>query len=146
MDLDRLLNDLPEKYTDVDRNLILRAYRVAAEAHAPQKRASGEPYITHCIAVADILAGLRVPPAVVAAGLLHDTVEDTPVTLDDLRADFGEEIARLVDGVTKLTELPRVSRGGEALDENHVLQETPDSRQQILGRKARLVNETLRKT
>jgi GTP pyrophosphokinase len=145
MDFDYLLNDLPEKYTDADRNLIQRAYRVAAEAHAPQKRASGEPYITHCIAVADILAGLRVPPAVVAAGLLHDTVEDTSLTLEDIRADFGDEIARLVDGVTKLTELPRVSRGGEILDENHGLQENADARH-ILGRKASLVNETLRKT
>lgn len=146
MDLDHLLKDLPDKFTDVDRTLILRAYRVAAEAHAPQKRASGEPYITHCVAVADILAGLRVPPAVVAAGLLHDTVEDTLITLDDLRADFGDEIARLVDGVTKLTELPRVSRGGETLEEPATLAENRDSRQQILGRKARLVNETLRKT
>lgn len=146
MDFDRLLNDLPEKFTDADRNLIQRAYRVAAEAHAPQKRASGEPYITHCIAVADILAGLRVPPAVVAAGLLHDTVEDTSLTLEDIRTDFGDEIARLVDGVTKLTELPRVSRGGEALDENHVLHENLNARQQVLGRKASLVNETLRKT
>ncbi|NUM48868.1 MAG: bifunctional (p)ppGpp synthetase/guanosine-3',5'-bis(diphosphate) 3'-pyrophosphohydrolase, partial [Anaerolineales bacterium] len=146
MDIDRLFSDLPEKFTDVDRNLIQRAYRVAAEAHAPQKRASGEPYITHCIAVADILAGLRVPPAVVAAGLLHDTVEDTPLTLEDIRADFGDEIARLVDGVTKLTELPRVSRGGEALEEHPLLQDTADARHQILGRKASLVNETLRKT
>ena len=118
----------------------------AAEAHAPQNRASGESYITDCIAVADILAGLKVPPAVVAAGLLHDTVEDTPITLDDIRNDFGDEVARLVDGVTKLTELPRVSRGGEAGDDNHILLDPIDAKQQILGRKASLVNETLRKT
>ncbi len=146
MPLESLLSRLPEKFTDADRNLIQRAYRVAAEAHAPQKRASGEPYITHCIAVADILAGLKVPPAVVAAGLLHDTVEDTPITLDDIRNDFGDEVARLVDGVTKLTELPRVSRGGEAGDDNHILLDPIDAKQQILGRKASLVNETLRKT
>ncbi len=146
MDIDLLLTRLPEKYSDADRNLIQRAYRVAAEAHAPQKRASGEPYITHCISVAEILAGLKVPPAVVAAGLLHDTVEDTPITLDDIRNDFGDEVARLVDGVTKLTELPRVSRGGEAVEDISNLHDSADTRQQILGRKTRLVNETLRKT
>jgi GTP diphosphokinase / guanosine-3',5'-bis(diphosphate) 3'-diphosphatase len=146
MNIEPLLSRLPEKYSDADRNLILRAYRVAAEAHAPQKRASGEPYITHCIAVADILAGLKVPPAVVAAGLLHDTVEDTPITLNDIRGDFGDEVARLVDGVTKLTEMPRVSRGGEAVEENNNLHDITDTRHQILGRKTSLVNETLRKT
>lgn len=146
MELEDLLQKLPEKYTDADRNLIQRAYRVAAEAHAPQKRASGEPYITHCLAVAEILTGLKVPPAVVAAGLLHDTVEDTSLTLEDIQNDFGEEVARLVDGVTKLTEMPRVSRGGELLEEDSALASAPDHRQSILGRKARLVNETLRKT
>ena len=82
---------------------------MAEEAHRGQNAASGEPYVTHCVAVAHILADLSVPPEVVAAGLLHDTVEDTPVTLDDIRLDFGETIATLVDGVTKLTNLPRVS-------------------------------------
>ena len=75
---------------------------MAERAHEGQKRASGEPYINHCIAVASILADMRVPPAVVAAGVLHDTVEDTEVTLDEIRRDFGDEITRLVDGVTKL--------------------------------------------
>ncbi|HLF90619.1 MAG TPA: RelA/SpoT family protein, partial [Anaerolineales bacterium] len=146
MEIEHLFERLPEKYSDIDRNLIMRAYRVASEAHALQKRASGEPYITHCVAVADILASLRVPPAVLAAGLLHDTVEDTPITLEDIQNDFGEEVTQLVDGVTKLTEMPRVSRGGENADENNHATGPLDSRQQILGRKARLVNETLRKT
>src|SRR5512141_96274 len=108
--LERLLEQLPDSYTLADRELIQRAYRVAEEAHRGQKRHSGEPYINHCLAVASILADLRVPPEVVAAGLLHDTVEDTSVTLNDIRRDFGETIAILVDGVTKLTSLPRVSR------------------------------------
>src|SRR5215208_4825038 len=108
--LDRLLDQLPENYTLADRELIQRAYRVAEEAHREQKRHSGEPYINHCIAVASILADMRVPPEVVAAGLLHDTVEDTTITLNDIKRDFGETIAVLVDGVTKLTNLPRVSR------------------------------------
>ena len=90
--LERLLEQLPENYTLADRELIHRAYRVAEEAHREQKRHSGEPYINHCLAVASILADLRVQPEVVAAGLLHDTVEDTPVTLNDIRRDFGQTI------------------------------------------------------
>jgi len=93
-----------------DREIIERAYRMASHAHEGQKRASGEPYIQHCLAVAKILADLQLPGAAIAAGLLHDTVEDTPVTLDIIRTEFGDEVAKLVDGVTKLTQLPRVSR------------------------------------
>src|SRR5512143_3020492 len=111
--LEKLLEQLPNIYTPADRELVQRAYRVAEEAHRFQKRASGEPYINHCLAVASILADLSVPPEVVAAGLLHDTVEDTAVSLTALRRDFGDIIANLVDGVTKLTNLPRVSRGDQ---------------------------------
>src|SRR4026209_732560 len=108
--LERLLEQLPENYTLADRELIQRAYRVAEEAHREQKRHSGEPYINHCLAVASLLADLRVPPEVVAAGLLHDTVEDTTITLHEIKRDLGNTLAVLVDGVTKLTNLPRVSR------------------------------------
>ena len=108
--IEGLVNQLPEYYSPTDKELIQRAYHLAEEAHRPQKRASGEPYVMHCLAVASILAELQVPPAVVAAGLLHDTVEDTYITLADLQRDFGGEITNLVDGVTKLTNLPRVSR------------------------------------
>jgi GTP pyrophosphokinase len=83
---------------------------MASRAHEGQKRASGEPYIQHCLAVAKILGDMQLPGAAIAAGLLHDTVEDTPVTLEMIRAEFGEDVAKLVDGVTKLTQLPRVSR------------------------------------
>ena len=114
MKFEQLMAQLPDSYTQADRELVERAYRVAAKAHEGQKRASGEPYISHCVAVAAILADLRMPAAVVAAGLLHDTVEDTDLTLDDLRREFGDEIATLVDGVTKLTTLPHVSRVGKA--------------------------------
>src|SRR5512142_430885 len=103
--LENLLEQLPEAYTLADKELIERAYRFAHEAHRGQKRISGEPYINHCLAVAQILAELRVPPEVLAAGLLHDTVEDTKVTLEDIRGDFGDVVASLVDGVTKLTTL-----------------------------------------
>ncbi len=159
MRINQLMDNLPESYSPADRELIQRAYKVADQAHEGQKRASGEPYVNHCLAVASILAELKVPPNVIAAGLLHDTVEDTTITLDDLERDFGEEIAQLVDGVTKLTHLPRVTRGDqhqnqESLDEE-IRQEAerrglpdPDEEaaQQVRSRKHDLVTETLRKT
>ena len=113
MKIDSLMESLPPNYTVVDREVIFRAYQYAETAHTGQKRASGEPYVSHCLAVAAILADMHVPPAVVIAGLLHDTVEDTSVTLEDIKNEFGEEIAKLVDGVTKLTNLPRISRGDQ---------------------------------
>ncbi|MBB5690056.1 bifunctional (p)ppGpp synthetase/guanosine-3',5'-bis(diphosphate) 3'-pyrophosphohydrolase [Roseomonas alkaliterrae] len=88
-----------------DRRLIEDAYALAAEAHAPQKREDGQPYIVHPLAVAEILAGYRLDAATIATALLHDTVEDTGVTLPELEKRFGKEVARLVDGVTKLTRL-----------------------------------------
>ncbi|MFP3855345.1 MAG: RelA/SpoT family protein [Anaerolineales bacterium] len=110
MDIDGILEGLPTNVSPADRELVQRAYRVAAKAHKGQKRASGEPYIQHCLAVAAILQDLGLPTPVVAAGLLHDSVEDTSVTLEDIERDFGSEVATLVDGVTKLTQLPRVTR------------------------------------
>ncbi|MDO5661174.1 MAG: bifunctional (p)ppGpp synthetase/guanosine-3',5'-bis(diphosphate) 3'-pyrophosphohydrolase [Brachybacterium sp.] len=85
-----------------DVALLRRAYRVAEKAHRGQFRKSGDPYITHPVSVATILAELGSPKEVLAAALLHDTVEDTEYSLDQLRAEFGDEIALLVDGVTKL--------------------------------------------
>jgi GTP pyrophosphokinase len=159
MRIDTLMQDLPETYSPADRELILRAYKVAERAHEGQSRASGEPYINHCMAVAVILAEMHVPPEVISAGLLHDTVEDTDVTLEDLRRDFGDEIAHLVDGVTKLTQLPRVSRGDQLQriadqeEEMRVIAERrgeagPDEAAALLARSRKhdLANETLRKT
>ena len=85
-----------------DLAVVERAYEVAAQAHKGQKRQSGEPYITHPVAVAQILADLGLGPRAIAAALLHDTVEDTGYPLDELKAEFGDEVAMLVDGVTKL--------------------------------------------
>ncbi len=84
---------------------IERAYKVACEAHKDQKRKSGEPYIIHPICVAIILADLELDVESIAAGLLHDVIEDTIITYEELEAQFGSEIAMLVDGVTKLTKL-----------------------------------------
>jgi len=143
---DTLLKNLPDIYTVVDREQILRAYHYAEAAHVGQTRVSGEPYITHCVAVAGILADMRVPPAVVIAGLLHDTVEDTSVTLEDIRREFGDEITKLVDGVTKLTNLPRVSRADQ--HPNELISNGPEteSPETMTARRRDLANETLRKT
>ena len=88
-----------------DTDLIDAAYVVAMQAHGNQRRDNGDPYITHPVAVADILAGYRLDTASIATGLLHDVIEDTPVKLPELEQRFGKEIAGLVDGVTKLTRL-----------------------------------------
>jgi len=100
--VDTLLKTVRTHHPKVDLSIIERAYTAAERAHEGQKRRSGEPYITHPVAVAQILADLGIGPKTVAAALLHDTVEDTDYTLDQLRADFGDEITMLVDGVTKL--------------------------------------------
>jgi len=88
-----------------DVALIERAYTIAERAHADQKRQSGEPYVTHPVAVAQILADLGIGSKTIAAALLHDTVEDTAYTLDQLHDDFGDEVAMLVDGVTKIDKI-----------------------------------------
>ena len=85
-----------------DVDLIHRAYLLAAAVHEGQQRASGEPYITHPIEVARILAGFHMDGACLASALLHDTVEDTPATFEQIQRQFGEEVAMLVDGITKL--------------------------------------------
>jgi GTP pyrophosphokinase len=103
--VDRLLKTVRSHHPKSDLALIERAYSAAERAHDGQKRRSGEPYITHPVAVAQILADLGIGPKTIAAALLHDTVEDTEYTLDMLRSDFGDEIAMLVDGVTKLDKL-----------------------------------------
>ncbi|MFC7406149.1 RelA/SpoT family protein [Georgenia alba] len=97
-----LLRAVRANHPKADTQLILRAYGVAERAHQGQQRKSGDPYITHPVAVATILAELGMTPPTLAAALLHDTVEDTDYPLTQLRSEFGEEIALLVDGVTKL--------------------------------------------
>ncbi|WP_044086804.1 RelA/SpoT family protein [Bifidobacterium bombi] len=94
-----------QHHPDADMEILERAYRRAVWQHRNQRRRSGEPYIIHPLAVAQILADLGMGPVVVAAGLLHDTVEDTDYTLDQCREEFGDTVAGLVDGVTKLTNM-----------------------------------------
>ena len=157
--IENLMESLPDLYSIADRDLIYRAYRMAESAHSGQNRVSGEPYINHCVAVASILVELRIPVDVIVAGLLHDTVEDTAITLTDIKNDFGEDVAKLVDGVTKLTQLPRVSRGDqhpeEDLEEEELRQiadrrgePDPEATAGLItkSRHYDLVSETLRKT
>src|SRR3954471_13343242 len=103
--VDTLVRTVRSHHRRADISIIERAYLAAEKAHAGQLRKSGEPYITHPVAVSQILADLGIGPRGIAAALLHDTVEDTDYTLDELRADFGDEVAMLVDGVTKLDKL-----------------------------------------
>ena len=95
---------------NVDRQLVQQAFVFACERHADQRRASGEDFIVHPVGVAKICAGMRLDTATLCAALLHDTVEDTSASLDEVREQFGEEVAQLVDGVTKLTGITFQSR------------------------------------
>lgn len=155
--LDDLLAGLPDNYTQADKDLVEKAYYFAEKAHEGQKRASGEPYFTHCVAVAMILSELKVQSAAIAAGLLHDTVEDTNVTLEDIRANFGDEIAILVDGVTKLTNIPKTNDYEKNFSPQNKNDNDPISvadeielgiqdSAAMRDRKRQLKNETLRKT
>ena len=159
MTIEALIERLPKEYYSIqDREFIERAYRVADVAHHGQTRVSGEPYITHCLAVASTLAEMQVPAKIIAAGILHDTVEDTDIALEDITRDFGEEVAQMVDSVTKLTTLPRVSRSDhvEETEEERERRETAIRRGEMLpeeevaqlmrSRRYDLASETLRKT
>src|SRR5881275_1521588 len=108
--LDELLSDIEAYNPEVDRELLARAFRFAAEAHEGQQRRSGEAFIRHPWGAAMILAELRQDEQTIAAALLHDVVEDTGTDIDEVRSEFGDEIAQLVEGVTKLTRIHFQSR------------------------------------
>ena len=115
--LQALLNDISRYITkETNVKLITRAYEIAQEKHLGQIRKSGEPYITHPVAVARILTDLQAGPSTLIAALLHDTVEDTDLTLDEIEQEFGKDVSQLVDGVTKLNKL---SFNIESQAENH---------------------------
>lgn len=100
-----LIDSIGVYHPNTDVSIIKKAYELAKESHGDQKRRSGEPYIIHPLSVALILADLEMDKETIAAGLLHDVVEDTDVSMEDIKESFGEEIAVLVEGVTKLGEL-----------------------------------------
>ena len=103
--MDTVLMKIYESYTGENREMILHAYDFAKEAHRNQKRASGEPYFIHPCAVAEILVELGLDAETVSAALLHDVIEDTPYTAEDIRREFGEGVLKLVSGVTKLDKI-----------------------------------------
>jgi GTP pyrophosphokinase len=107
---EELLAEVAAYNPTVDRDLLQRAYVFACEAHQAQQRRSGEAFILHPLGVARILAGLRYDDATIAAALVHDVVEDTETSIEEVRAEFGDEVARLVEGVTKLTRIHFASR------------------------------------
>jgi GTP diphosphokinase / guanosine-3',5'-bis(diphosphate) 3'-diphosphatase len=89
----------------LDLEMVTRAYEFSSVAHAGQKRRSGEDYVTHCVEVASILGELHLDSVTIASALIHDVVEDTPATIDDVRDAFGAEVATVVDGLTKLAKV-----------------------------------------
>ena len=108
--LRELLAKLRNYLTPEQIETVIRAYRFAAEAHQGQRRRSGEAYISHPVAVASMLADMHMDPQAIAAAILHDVVEDTETGINDLEREFGSEIAALVDGVSKLDQMPFHSR------------------------------------
>jgi guanosine-3',5'-bis(diphosphate) 3'-pyrophosphohydrolase len=103
--LEPLTRTIRAAHPKADLRVVQKAYETAEQAHGDQKRKSGDPYITHPLAVATILAELGMDTTTLVAALLHDTVEDTPYTLEDVRKDFGDDVMHLVDGVTKLDKI-----------------------------------------
>lgn len=108
--IQKLLDDISGYHPTADLGLVRRAYEFAAAAHEGQTRKSGDPYVTHPLAVAQIIAELRLDVSSLCAALLHDAVEDTSATVEQLSEQFGKEVAFLVDGVTKLGKLPYSTR------------------------------------
>src|ERR671929_1918757 len=108
--IDELIADVASYNPDVDRDLIARAFRFAARAHEGQQRRSGEDFVLHPWGAAKICAQLRLDDETIAAALLHDVVEDTDVDIADVREEFGDDVAKLVEGVTKLTRVHFQSR------------------------------------
>src|SRR5581483_10600149 len=105
-----LLQTMRENRPQDDLELVRKAYEFSQMHHAGQSRASGEPYLVHPLEVALVLAQMKMDPVAVAAGLLHDSVEDTSVTVVDIRKEFGEQVAHIVEGVTKISAIDFASR------------------------------------
>src|SRR5215471_13900194 len=107
--IDEICEKVKRNHPQADLDLLRRAYLFSAKEHKGQKRASGESYLVHPLEVANILADMRLDAVSVSTGLLHDVVEDTLVDLDTIRTYFGEEIAHLVGGLTKISQISAVS-------------------------------------
>ena len=108
--LDDVMSELRAHHPEADLDLVRKAYIFSAQAHQGQIRTNGEPYLTHPLEVAYIVSQLRLDTASVCAGLLHDTVEDTDATVEDIQSAFGDDVAFLVSGLTKLEKINFNSR------------------------------------
>ena len=114
--LEMLVKKIKENCVNINMDMVNKAFNLAFEAHKEQKRDSGEPYIIHPIEVATILAELGMDTSTIVAGLLHDVIEDTEYTYDDIKKIFGEEVANLVSGVTKITKMEYKSKEEQQAD------------------------------
>ena len=119
VNIETLLQEARAYLPEPDMDVIRRAYDLAAASHDGQLRVSGEPYMQHSLAVALMLAELRLDSDTLAAALLHDTLEDTDTTLETIRKGFGEQVAKLVDGVTKLSQIDRWSEMEHRREQEH---------------------------
>ena len=108
--LQQIVNSIKEYFPDADTELVERAYNFVHFWHQGQVRVSGEPYVLHVTEVAFLATKLKLDIFSIVAALLHDTVEDTPLALEDIRKEYGSEIAELVDGLTKLSKINFVSQ------------------------------------
>ncbi|HBG59552.1 MAG TPA: (p)ppGpp synthetase [Anaerolineaceae bacterium] len=142
MEFDKAFHKFPAGYSVSDIEQIKKAYLLAEKAYAGQTRASGLPYVSHCVGVANILLDMEVHPNLVIAGLLHDILIDTNVTLDEIRTQFGDQVAKYVEDLTKITSLPQLSRGDQHPEERVPISETEGSSSTW---KADTAAETLRK-
>ena len=118
LDFEKLIDYVKDNFSDKDREMLQKAFELAYNAHEGQKRRSGEPYIIHPLAVAKILAEMGMDAESVCAALLHDVVEDTEITSQEVRNMFGSDVEHLVDGVTKLGQIPLSASKEEAQSEN----------------------------
>ena len=114
--IEDILNRMEHYRPDLDEDLLRHAYVFAANRHQGQIRRSGEPYLTHPLTVAWILAGMELDEETVAAGLLHDLLEDTPTTTEEIEVEFGPEVERLVTALTKMADFESSYSSREATE------------------------------
>jgi guanosine-3',5'-bis(diphosphate) 3'-pyrophosphohydrolase len=131
--LDSLLETVSKAASPANVELVKRAAQHAIEAHQADLRQSGEPYAMHPIAVATILARMQLDAETIAGALLHDVIEDTPITLERVESEFGERVARLVDGVTKLGRIPWTADDGEGPGSREKAQQAENLRKMFLA-------------
>lgn len=142
MPLQKFLAKLPPLYTEKDREKFSDAFAMAEEAHGGQTRASGQPYVSHCEGVAEILVDMQASPNMIIAGILHDVLVDSKVSLETVKNRFGNTVAHYVEDLARITSLPQLNRGDQHEEERQPLPVTEDISD---SRKVDLIAETLRK-